>query len=48
MLTTHALDLALDLASRVVVVSGGAIVVEGPRASLTRSDVDAAIAGAGG
>ena len=47
-LTTHALDLALELATRVVVVSGGVVVTDGPRAALTRSEVEAAIAGAGG
>jgi len=47
-LTTHALELALDLATRVVVVSGGVVVADGERAALTRSDVEAAISGAGG
>lgn len=46
-LTTHALDLALSLATRVVVVSGGRVVADAPRAALTRSDVEAAIAGTG-
>lgn len=47
-LTTHALDLALELATRVVVVAGGVVVTDGPRAAVTRSEVEAAIAGAGG
>lgn len=47
-LTTHALDLALDLATRVIVVSGGAVVADGPRAAVTRAEVESAIAGMGG
>ena len=46
--TTHALDLALDLATRVVVVSAGSIVVDANRTDVTRGDVEAAIAGVGG
>lgn len=47
-LTTHALDLALDLATRVIVVSGGAVVADGPRVAVTRAEVESAIAGMGG
>ncbi len=47
-LTTHALDLALELATRVVVIASGVVVADGERAALTRSEVEAAIVGAGG
>ncbi|MCO5176965.1 MAG: heme ABC exporter ATP-binding protein CcmA [Thermomicrobiales bacterium] len=44
-LTTHAIELALRLATRVVVVAGGAIAVDAARAALTQGDVEAAIRG---
>ena len=44
-LTTHAIELALRLATRVVVVANGAITVDASRASLTHGEIDLAIRG---
>lgn len=44
-LTTHAIELALRLATRVVVVAGGAITVDAAQASMSHGEVEAAIRG---
>lgn len=42
-LTTHALDLALEMATRVVVMAGGQLILDAPRAAVSLSDVADAV-----